>query len=221
MRVLLLVATAACSLSTVNAQLEPQSIPATTAESVTCYPADSLAWRSIPGKMIVHGAPFVKKPKAPVHPAPLKPEPVPVKPLPKENAVNVGIGPAGGIKPVPLPKPAVQPLPPQTTKPPIPITSPKPNMNPVASPERAIPAVRYLQEQQEQQKLVGAVVGGVAVETPNGMEQEDELTAEDKAAIARESMYANIQLKGLNWVCESEKKKGGEGGSRGLHFGLQ
>lgn len=212
MQVLLLVATAACCLSTVNAQLEPQSIPATTAETVTCYPADSLAWRSIPGKMIVHGAPFVKKPKAPVPIAPPQPEPLPVKPLPKEDAVNVGVGPAGGIKPVPVPKPAVQP-PVQTTKPPVIIGSPKPHMDPVASPERAIPAVRYLQEQQEEQKLAGAVVDGVAVETPNDMGQEDELTAEDKAAIARESMYANIQLKGLNWVSWDGGAKGGrEGG---------
>jgi len=209
MRVLLLVATAACCLSTVNAQLEPQSIPATTAESVTCYPADSLAWRSVPGKMVVHGALFVKKPKAPAPPTPPKLKPAPVKPLPKEDAVNVRVGPAGGIKPVP--KPPVQQQQPrvQTTTPPVAITSPKPHMDPVASPERAIPAVRYLQEQREEQKLAGAVVDGVAVEIPNGMEQEDELTEEDKVSIARESMYANIQLKGLNWVSGREDGRGG------------
>ncbi|GAB5033405.1 cellulase 2 [Nannochloropsis oceanica] len=193
--VLLVVATTTCCLFTVNAQLEPQYIPASTADSVTCYPADSLAWRSVPGKMVVHGAPFVKKPTAPVPPAPPMREPG--RPLP----VDVGVGPAGGFETAPRPP---MRLPQQQQqqpfmRPPAGNTRPGPNMNPVVSQQRAIPAVRFLQEGQEHQKVAGAVVDGVGIETPDWMGQGDELTEEDKAAIARESMYANIQIKGLNW----------------------
>lgn len=93
-------------------------------------------------------------------------------------------------------------------RPPVGNTRLEPHMNPVVSQQRAIPAVRYLQEEQEHQKVAGAVVDGVAIETPNWMGQEDELTEEDKAAIARESMYANIQIKGLNWVRVMERREG-------------
>lgn len=206
--VLLVVATTTCCLFTVNAQLEPQYIPASTADSVTCYPADSLAWRSVPGKMVVHGAPFVKKPTAPVPPAPPMREPG--RPLP----VDVGVGPAGGFETAPRPP---MRLPQQQQqqpfmRPPAGNTRPGPNMNPVVSQQRAIPAVRFLQEGQEHQKVAGAVVDGVGIETPDWMGQGDELTEEDKAAIARESMYANIQIKGLNWVRLMRKRKGGEVG---------
>ena len=153
--------------------------------------------------MVVHGAPFVRKPKAPVPPAP------PVRPHPGEDAVHVGVGPAGGFEPalrppVQLPQQQQQPL----MRPPVGNTRLEPHMNPVVSQQRAIPAVRYLQEEQEHQKVAGAVVDGVAIETPNWMGQEDELTEEDKAAIARESMYANIQIKGLNWVRVMERREG-------------
>jgi hypothetical protein len=84
-------------------------------------------------------------------------------------------------------------------------------MDPFRPPELK-PAVRHLQAQEaakagEDQRVAGAVVGGVAIENGSGTaREEDDLDEEDKAAIARESMYASIQLKGLNWVREGARK---------------
>ncbi len=163
--------------STAYGQLEPQYIPASTADSVTCYPADQLQWRSIPGKIVVHGAPLKPKPK----PKPAVKPPQPIAPGPDEEApaAAVDVTPGGGLHP-PVPKPPVQVKPPQ------------PHMAPVN--EAAVQAMRRLQEAEMQGEKVTAVVDGVEHEVA------EEMSEEDKATIARQSLYAQIQLKGLNWV---------------------
>lgn len=221
----------ACLVTSIYAQLEPQYVPAASSESVTCYPADALAWRSIPGKIVLHGAPFVKTHHKKVPPAQPS-EPIVTDPSGGGGAA-VGIRPGGGVTPEPQPKPinGVKPPQPPVTAPPAQVAQPivpfpgaagpgvpgpqggvpggagrlLPNMDPFRPPELK-PAVRHLQTQEAakaggDQKVAGAVVGGVAIENGSGTaREEDDLDEEDKAAIARESMYASIQLKGLNWV---------------------
>lgn len=150
------------SATVVQGQLEPQYIPGAAADSVTCYPADNLAWRSIPGKIIVHGGEFKPKPKKQLPPPP------PVDTTPVE------VGPAGDVEPDP-------------TR--VDVKGPPVRLPPVAEVERQ--AVEVAEE--------AVVEKNENVPPPHQM-TEDELEAEDKArTIARQSLYASIQLKGLNW----------------------
>ncbi len=65
---LLVLAAAAMTATLASAQLQPQYLAPSPPTTVSCFDADSLVWRSIPGKIVVEGP--GRKPKA-------KPKPVP------------------------------------------------------------------------------------------------------------------------------------------------
>lgn len=54
----------AAALAVARAQLEPQYLAPNPPDTVSCFAADSLVWRSIPGKMVVTGDAPKPKPKA-------------------------------------------------------------------------------------------------------------------------------------------------------------